>query len=79
MEAGSDTTSSTLLSFLLAVIQQPEILKKAQTELDAVCGAERSPTPNDLDRLPYVRACMTEVCRPNPPTPIPVLFGCTRT
>ena len=66
MEAGSDTTSSTLLSFLLAVIEQPEILKKVQAEVDAVCGIERSPTPNDLNKLPYLRACMTEVCRPLP-------------
>ena len=66
MEAGSDTTSSTLLSFVLAVIQQPEILKKAQTEIDAVCGTDRSPTPDDLSNLPYLKACMTEVCPLSP-------------
>jgi cytochrome P450 len=64
MEAGSDTTSSTLLSFLLAVIQQPEILERAQNEVDAVCGTERSPNPDDINKLPYLRACMTEVCFP---------------
>ncbi|MCJ1299231.1 hypothetical protein MMC08_002023 [Hypocenomyce scalaris] len=69
MEAGSDTTSSTLLSFLLAVIQQPEILEKAQKEVDAVCGTERSPAPNDLDKLSYLRACMTETLRWRPVAP----------
>ena len=63
MEAGSDTTSSTLLSFLLAVIQQPDILAKAQRDVDSVCGTERSPNSDDINKLPYLRACMTEVCQ----------------
>lgn len=61
MEAGSDTTASTLLSYLLGVISNPEALSKAQSELDIICGAERSPTFADLVNLPYLRACMTEV------------------
>ncbi len=61
MEAGSDTTSSTLLSFLLAMIKQPEEFKKAQREVDQVCGSLRSPTSDDISRLPFIRACMDEV------------------
>ncbi|KAL3454591.1 cytochrome P450 [Aspergillus insuetus] len=38
MEAGSDTTSSTLLSFLLAMLENPAALKQAQEEVDRVCG-----------------------------------------
>ncbi|RYP80176.1 hypothetical protein DL769_002589 [Monosporascus sp. CRB-8-3] len=34
MEAGSDTTASTLLSFLLAMIKYPEEFRKAQNEVD---------------------------------------------
>lgn len=62
MEAGSDTTSSTLLAFVLAMASYPECLKKAQEEVDRVCGSTRSPSFPDMEELKYVRACMTEVC-----------------
>lgn len=61
MEAGSDTTSSTLLAFVLAMTQYPEILKKAQDEVDHVCGSDRSPTFDDIGQLEYLSACMNEV------------------
>ncbi len=51
MEAGSDTTSSTLHSFILAMITYPEILRKAQKELDEVCGASRSPSSQRQQKL----------------------------
>ncbi len=66
MEAGSDTTSSTLLSFILAVIEYPQVLKKAQEEVDGLCGVARSPSSEDIDKLPFLRACMTEVNFCNP-------------
>lgn len=62
MEAGSDTTASTLLSFLLAMVKHPEALKKCQEEVDALCGSERSPTIQDFASLQYIRATMNEVC-----------------
>lgn len=61
MEAGSDTTASTLFSFLLATIAYPQALKKAQAEVDGVCGTSRSPTSEDIAELPYLKACMHEV------------------
>jgi cytochrome P450 len=61
MEAGSDTTASTLFSFLLATIAYPQALKTAQAEVDRVCGASRSPTSEDIGNLPYLNACMNEV------------------
>ncbi|KAI5456084.1 cytochrome P450 [Mariannaea sp. PMI_226] len=69
MEAGSDTTSSTLLSFILAMTQHPEILNKAQQEVDQVCGVERSPNFEDLSSLKYLRCCMNEVLRWRPIAP----------
>ncbi|KAK3337598.1 cytochrome P450 [Cercophora scortea] len=66
MEAGSDTTASTLLSFLLAMIKYPEEFKKAQAEVDRVCGSSRSPTSDDIDRLPFIKACMDETLRWRP-------------
>ena len=62
MEAGSDSTSSTLLSFILAMVKYPEVLKKLQAEVDAVCGDERAPTFEDMPELPFVQACVFEVC-----------------
>ena len=61
MEAGSDTTSSALLSFILAMVNHPEALKKAQKEVDQICGESRSPTFEDVPLCPYVNACMQEV------------------
>src|SRR6187402_1124031 len=60
MEAGSDTTASTLLSFCLAMISYPAVLKKCQDEVDAMCS-DRSPNSDDINNLPYLRACMAEV------------------
>lgn len=38
MEGGSDTTSSALLSFILAMVKYPDVLKKAHEEAERVCG-----------------------------------------
>ena len=59
MEAGSDTTASMLLSFLMAMAKHPEVLKRCQNEVDSVCGLNRS--PGIQDDLPYLRAVMNEV------------------
>ncbi|KAE8422719.1 cytochrome P450 [Aspergillus pseudocaelatus] len=69
MEAGSDSTSSTLLSFILAMVKYPHVLKKLQAEIDAVCGDERSPTFEDMPSLPYVQACVLETMRWRPAVP----------
>lgn len=62
MEAGSDTTASTLLSFLLVMTKYPAEFKRAQREVDEVCGPDRSPSPDDMSKLPFIKACMDEVC-----------------
>jgi hypothetical protein len=61
MEAGSDTTASTLLSFLLALSSRPHVLRKCQEEVDKAVGRERSPSAADMPKLPYLRAAMKEV------------------
>jgi cytochrome P450 len=43
------------------MISNPAALAKAQEELDSLCGTERSPNLDDLDKLSYLRACMNEV------------------
>lgn len=44
------------------MIENPNVLDKAQQELDQVCGVFRSPSSKDIKGLPYLRAAMTEVC-----------------
>ncbi|KZO94601.1 cytochrome P450 [Calocera viscosa TUFC12733] len=69
MEAGSDTTSSVLLTFMLAAVLHPDKVIKAQAELDAAVGADRSPKFEDLEALPYCNAFVLEVMRWRPITP----------
>ncbi|KAI1500781.1 cytochrome P450 [Biscogniauxia marginata] len=62
LEAGSDTTASTLVGFVQALLIFPEVTKAAQAEIDCVCG-DRMPDLNDLPDLPYIRGCMKESMR----------------
>lgn len=68
LEAGSDTTSSTLYAFVQALLLYPEAQKKAQAEIDKVIGENRLPTMEDQDDLQYVRACVKETLRWMPTT-----------
>ncbi|KAI0136155.1 cytochrome P450 [Xylariales sp. AK1849] len=61
--AGADTSSSTLITFILACCAFPEVLRPAWEELDRVVGSHRSPTWEDEDQLPYVKAFVKEVLR----------------
>lgn len=61
--AGSDTSSSTLVTFFLACTAFPETLAAAWEELDRVIGPDRSPTMDDEPELPYVKAFVKEVFR----------------
>jgi cytochrome P450 len=41
----------------------PDVLKKAQAEIDAVVGLDRLPEFSDLDSLPYITAIVKETLR----------------
>lgn len=61
---GVDTTSSTMLSFILAMAYFPDVQKKLQAELDEVAGQDQSPNWEDVDKkLPYLIATVKEVLR----------------
>lgn len=64
--AGSDTTASTLCTAFLALTTHPETLEAAHAELDAIIGANRTPTFEDENSLPYLRALVKEVLRWRP-------------
>lgn len=61
MDAGAETSTSYLQSFVLALINFPECQKRAQKELDEVVGTDRLPTFGDFPNLPYVNAFIKEV------------------
>ncbi|KUJ23936.1 cytochrome P450 [Mollisia scopiformis] len=59
-----DTTSSTMISCILAMAVFPDVQRKAQAEIDSVVGDNTSPTWEDVDgKLPYCTALVKEVLR----------------
>ncbi|KAG1880172.1 cytochrome P450 [Suillus subluteus] len=77
--ASIDTTVTTLSHFILAMVQHPYVLRRAQAELDDVLGsgesglpskAKRLPTFKDRPKLPYCDAVFTETLRWGVPVPL---------
>jgi len=65
--AGSDTSSATMTTFILAMtVYGDKVIPKAQEELDRVVGRDRSPTWADEENLPYIRAVVKEAFRWRP-------------
>ncbi|TFK64022.1 cytochrome P450 [Pluteus cervinus] len=67
---GSDTTSAALSFFILAMRLYPDVMKKAQAQIDTVVGRDRLPTFADRENLPYIRAIVKEVLRWRPVGPL---------
>ncbi|KAG2152780.1 cytochrome P450 [Suillus clintonianus] len=61
--AGFDTSSSTLCSFILAMVLHPEAQRRAQQEIDSVIGVNRLPDFYDRPSLEYVEAVFRETIR----------------
>ncbi|KAI5122653.1 hypothetical protein M0805_007915 [Coniferiporia weirii] len=68
--AGVETTEATVSAFFLMMTRCPEIVKRAQEEIDRVIGSDRLPTIQDRPDLPYLECIMKEVFRFNPAVPI---------
>jgi cytochrome P450 len=62
LEAGSDTTAATLVGFVQAMLLFPDVVEKAQVELDRVCG-DHLPSLEDEPNLPYIRGAVKESMR----------------
>ena len=62
-------TSGVIQVFILAMVLYPDVLRKAQKEVDAVIGRDRPPSFDDVDTLPYVDALIREVLRWRPVAP----------
>ncbi|KAJ5667192.1 m-cresol methyl hydroxylase [Penicillium longicatenatum] len=70
MEGGSDTTSSLTLAIVQALIQNPDVQRKAHAEIDAIVEHGRSPVWNDLAQLPYINMIVKEGHRWRPILPL---------
>lgn len=67
-------TVTVVQDFILAMMEHPEVLRKAQEEIDRVVGPGRLPTFSDRPQLPYVDCVMSEVLRWGVPVPLG-MFG----
>ncbi|KAJ3574076.1 hypothetical protein NP233_g2003 [Leucocoprinus birnbaumii] len=69
--AGSDTTASIILSFVLAMLHYPEVQARARKEVDLVTNnGSRLPDFADRPSLPYIDAILAELLRWAIPTPL---------
>ncbi|KJA26070.1 hypothetical protein HYPSUDRAFT_36932 [Hypholoma sublateritium FD-334 SS-4] len=61
--AGSDTTASLLLAWVMAMVLNPDVQKRAQEEIDQVVGMSRLPEFSDRNSMPYIQATLFETLR----------------
>ncbi|KAK7897228.1 hypothetical protein LTR67_005117 [Exophiala xenobiotica] len=70
IEAGSETTSSALNTAIKYLAAFPDAQARAHEEITRVIGNSRSPSYDDEESLPYIRAMVKEVLRIRPVTNI---------
>jgi len=63
-----------VLQFFLAMIEHPDVMTKAQKEIDSVVGNDRLPTFSDRKDLPYVEALFNECFRYGVGVPLCISF-----
>jgi cytochrome P450 len=68
LEAGSDTSRNSITQMIAAIATYPDWVIKARGYLDDVCGhnAERLPSLDDREKLPYITAAVKETLRWRP-------------
>ncbi|KAL8266504.1 hypothetical protein R6Q59_003848, partial [Mikania micrantha] len=67
---GTDTTSNSIEFALAEMMNQPEILKRAQHELEMVVGKDNIVEESHINKLPYLHAIMKETLRLHPALPL---------
>ncbi|KAK7420325.1 hypothetical protein QQZ08_010458 [Neonectria magnoliae] len=69
LDAAFDTSSAAVMNFIVAMAGHPEVLARARDEVEVVCEG-RVPGAEDVAKLPYLKACMMEMLRWRPATPL---------
>jgi hypothetical protein len=65
-EAGVDSVATVLEFFIAMCGSNPDVVRRAQAEIDEVVGATRLPSLDDVKNLPYVAAVIEEILRWRP-------------
>uniref|UniRef100_A0A0C9R7L2 Cyp304a1_2 protein n=1 Tax=Fopius arisanus TaxID=64838 RepID=A0A0C9R7L2_9HYME len=68
---------STIVHAFKWLMHYPEVMRKAQEEIDRVVGMERFPEWDDRKNLPYTESVIREVMRIETLTPLGVIHRCT--
>ncbi|KAL1830148.1 hypothetical protein ACET3Z_008560 [Daucus carota] len=67
---GTDTASNTIEFAMAELMNSPEIMKKAQEEIDLIVGNDSTVEESHLPKLPYLNDIMKEVLRLHPALPL---------
>ncbi|ESQ38234.1 hypothetical protein EUTSA_v10029398mg [Eutrema salsugineum] len=67
---GTDTSTNTIEFAMAELISKPELVKRAQQELDEVVGEDNIVEESHITRLPYILAIMKETLRLHPTLPL---------
>ncbi|KAL5551085.1 hypothetical protein UlMin_001261 [Ulmus minor] len=67
---GSDTSSNTIEFVMAEIMNQPEVMRKAQEEVEAVVGKEHVVEESHIHKLTYLQAVMKETLRLHPALPL---------
>nr|WMZ41201.1 cytochrome P450 family 81 subfamily Q polypeptide 3 [Ipomoea batatas] len=70
LAAGTDTSSGTMEWGLSLLLNHPQVLKKAQMEIDERVGQDRLLEESDLVNLPYLNCILKETMRMYPVGPL---------
>jgi hypothetical protein len=63
-------TAATLMLLVVYLMQNPDVQRKAQHEIDRVVGKDRLPVWDDIPSLPYTNLVLQETYRMNPLSPL---------
>ncbi|XP_073145874.1 cytochrome P450 81Q32-like [Henckelia pumila] len=70
LTAGTDTSAGTMEWALSLLLNHPQVLKKAQMEMENHVGEDRLMEESDISNLPYLRCIINETMRMYPAGPL---------
>ncbi|KAK2980364.1 hypothetical protein RJ640_014537, partial [Escallonia rubra] len=70
IHGGVDTSVGSMEWAMSLMLNNPQVLKKAQTEIDNLVGQDRLLDESDLANLPYLHCIINETFRMYPPAPL---------